>query len=104
MYIIMWKYEVRTNHIHDFEEIYSPNGLWAELFRQAPGYISTELLRDKTNSSRYITIDRWESAESYEVFQSQFRNEYETLDAQCERLTEHEILLGMWESTSNETR
>lgn len=88
----------------EFEKIYYSNGAWAELFRKAPGYISTELLYDETKPNRFITIDRWESPESYEAFHSQFKNEYETLDAQCEGLIEHETPRGEWESVNNETR
>ncbi len=104
MYVIMWEYEVRTDHIHEFEEIYRSNGVWAKLFQKASGYIGTELLRDEKNPHRYITIDRWDSAESYQAFHFQFKKDYEVLDAQCEGLTEHEILLGKWESVNNETR
>ncbi|MEO5886924.1 MAG: hypothetical protein ABIQ77_04595 [Anaerolineales bacterium] len=54
--------------------------------------------------ARYITIDHWDSAEEYAAFHVQFNKEYETLDAQCEGLTEHEILPGKCESVNNETR
>jgi heme-degrading monooxygenase HmoA len=104
MYVIIWDYQVRADRLTEFEKMYHSNGGWAELFRKAPGYISTELLRDGTNPSRFITIDRWESAESYQAFHIQFKKEYETLDAQCEGFAEHEILLGKWKSINNETR
>ena len=104
MYVIIWEYQVQAARLIEFEKFYRSNGAWAELFRKAPGYISTELLHDATNPQRFITIDRWDSAESYEAFHSQFKKEYETLDAQCEGLTEHETLLGKWESVNNETR
>ena len=104
MYSILWEYEVRTDHIHEFEEIYKSNGVWAKLFQKASGYIGTELLRAEARPDKYITIDRWASAESYQAFHIQFKKEYETLDAQCEGLTKHEILLGKWESVDNKTR
>ena len=104
MYLIIWEYQVKAGRNSDFEKIYRSNGVWAELFRKANGFISTELLRDETRPNRYITIDRWVSAERYEAFHSQFKQEYETLDTQCEGITEHEFLLGKWESVNNETR
>jgi heme-degrading monooxygenase HmoA len=104
MYVIIWEYQVKADRGHEFEQIYHSNGVWAELFRKGTGYISTELLRDETNPNRFITIDRWDSAESYEAFHSQFKKEYETLDVQCKELTEHEILLGKWETVNYETR
>ena len=104
MYVIIWEYQVKVYSTAEFEQIYDSSGAWAELFRKATGYISTELLRDETNPQRYITIDCWESAERYEAFHMQFKKEYEALDTQCEGLAEHEILLGKWESVNNETR
>ena len=104
MYVIIWEYQVKADHSNEFEKIYKSNGVWAELFRKGTGYIGTELLRDETNPNRFITIDRWDSAESYEAFHSQFKKEYETLDVQSEELTEHEILLGKWETVNYETR
>ena len=100
----MWEYQVKADHIPEFEKIYHSNGAWAELFRRANGYISTDLLRDEKNPHRYITIDRWASTESYWAFHIRFKKEYETLDAQCEELSEHEILLGKWKSVNYETR
>jgi len=104
MYVIIWEYQVKADRTAEFEQIYHSNGAWAELFRKGNGYISTELLRDEMNPQKYITIDRWNSIEDYETFRAQFKKEYEILDAQCEGLIEHEILLGKWESVNNETR
>ena len=104
MYVIIWKYQVKTDRTIEFEQIYHSNGVWVELFRKGSGYINTELLRDKMQPQKYITIDRWASAESHEAFRAQFKEEYELLDAQCGGLTEHETLLGKWESVNNETR
>ena len=104
MYAIIWEYQVRAAQLLEFEKMYESNCIWAELFRRASGYISTELMHNVKHPPRYITIDRWDSSESYEIFRSQFRKEYETLDAQCEGLTEQETLLGKWESVINQTR
>ena len=104
MYVIIWDYQVKVDHTAEFEQIYYSNGAWTELFRKGTCYINTELLRDEMNPQRYITIDRWDSAEDYEAFRTQFNKEYKALDAQCEGLTERETLLGKWESVNNETR
>ena len=100
MYVIIWGYQVRAAKLIEFEKIYGSDGAWTTLFRKGKGYISTELLRDETRPKTFITIDRWASAKSYEAFHSQFKKEYETLDAQCEGLTEQETLLGKWESAN----
>ena len=104
MYVIIWKYQVKADRSNEFEKIYKSNGVWAELFRKGSGFMSTELLHDEMHSQKYITIDRWDSAECYEAFHSQFKKEYETLDAQCQGLTEQESLLGKWETVNYETR
>ena len=46
------------------------------LLRGAPGYIGTELLHDVELPSRYLVIDRWESAEAYNTFAAANREEY----------------------------
>ncbi|MCL4275630.1 MAG: antibiotic biosynthesis monooxygenase [Anaerolineales bacterium] len=96
MYLILWEYYVKAEKLPDFEEIYSPTGAWAELFQKGEGYLGTELLHDKTNPCRYLTIDRWESKATYETFLSVQEQAYKEMDARCEGLTEHESLLGKW--------
>ena len=98
MYVIIWEYQVRSKNISEFEKIYSPTGAWAELFKKGEGYKGTELFLDETNPQRYITIDRWTSAQNYQNFHEQWKEEYEALDALCAGLTENETLLGKWET------
>jgi heme-degrading monooxygenase HmoA len=88
----------------EFEEIYSPSGLWVKLFRKAEGYQGTELLREPNSPYRYITIDWWASSQAYESFLLHWKSEYAALEAQCEGLAEKESPLGKWESISSETR
>ena len=98
MYVLLWEYQVKAEKLSEFEEFYSPWGTWANLFKKSNGYLGTELLRDEKQSQRYLTIDRWDSKESYEAFQSQWKKEYKALDARCEGLTKWESLLGKWNS------
>lgn len=102
MYVIIWEYQVRAEHVAEFEEIYSATGAWAKLFGKSKGYLGTELLSDKEHSNRYITIDRWISSQEYASFLTGWKKEYEDLDARCEGLTEQEILFGKWEMNSRE--
>ncbi len=101
MYINLWEYFVRDGHEAEFEQIYGSNGDWAQLFMQSDGYLGTELLRDHDVRWRYITIDRWISAEVYDTFQEKYRKAYEKLDARCESLTESEKLIGKGELVSS---
>src|SRR5512138_155760 len=56
--------------------------------------LDTELLRDANYPRRYVTIDRWVSAEAYNSFQREWQEEYKELDTRCERLMERETFLG----------
>jgi heme-degrading monooxygenase HmoA len=98
MHVIIWEYRVKAERVAEFEEIYSANGAWAKLFHKSESFLQTELLRDNEDPYRYITIDRWNSSKDYESFLSQWKAEYEALDAQCNGLMQQEALLGKWES------
>ena len=70
----MFRYEVRDPE--QFEAAYGPEGAWAQFFRTGDGYIGTELLRDVEEPDRYMVIDRWESADAYNVFLAEKQEEY----------------------------
>ena len=93
---ILWEFRVRNEKREEFERHYGPQGSWAKLFAQAKGYRGTKLLRDRV-SGRYLTIDEWESAESFESFKEVFEKEYAELDGLCEKLTEEEKRVGLFE-------
>ena len=94
MYLVIWEYRVRAGCQKEFEKMYSPNGLWARLFRRGAGYLNTELIHDPKNRSRYLTIDRWISSEAYDAFRANWREDYDALAAHCARLIEREAQLG----------
>lgn len=93
-YTNIWEYRIESGREEEFEQHYAPNGSWAVLFRQSPGYIETLLLKDRYDPLHYLTIDRWQSEEQYRAFIAAFSREYVELDQQCEELTTHEISLG----------
>ena len=74
MIALVFSYEVRDAEA--FEAAYGADGDWAQFFRQARGYIGTELLRDVETPRRYLVVDRWETAEAYNVFAAERREEY----------------------------
>jgi heme-degrading monooxygenase HmoA len=77
---LVFSYEVRDTA--EFERVYGPDGEWAAFFRPGRGYIGTELLRDVEAPGRYLVIDRWESADAYNAFVAERREEYmERVDA-----------------------
>jgi len=71
---LVFRYEVRDEE--SFEAAYGPEGDWAQFFRQGAGYIGTELLHDVEIPTRYLVIDRWESADAYNDFATAHRDEY----------------------------
>ena len=74
MIALVFSYEVRD--AAEFERVYGPEGDWAQFFRQGRGYVGTELLRDLEAPSRYLLVDRWESADAYNAFVAANRDEY----------------------------
>ena len=68
MFVYIWEYEVRPEHRGAFIENYSANGTWVTLFRKALGYLRTELLEDRADPGRFVTIDTWETPEHHETF------------------------------------
>jgi heme-degrading monooxygenase HmoA len=93
-FVYVWSYEVAAENRDAFCDLYGPEGPWVDLFRQAPGYLDTQLLVDLDEVGRFVTIDRWESKEAFARFRSVFAKGFDALDARGERLTSREVLLG----------
>ena len=96
MYVIIWSFQTNKKSRRKFEEMYGPNGKWAELFRQSPDYIGTELLKSDDIPDLYLTVDRWKSEETYVDFLDEKVAEYKTLDDQCEKLTVSQEFMGRY--------
>jgi heme-degrading monooxygenase HmoA len=94
VYVIVWEFIIRAECVGEFEAIYGPQGEWARLFAKTEGYRETQLLRDTTNPSHYVTLDLWTSRETHERFRREHEREYMVLDKRCERLTVKEHKLG----------
>ena len=99
-YATLWEFLVRPGSEAEFERLYAPEGGWAALFRQAPGYLGTQLLRDHGNRLRYVTIDRWTDIEAYRTFRTRFAEAYAALDRRCEGLTTDEAPLGEYDEAA----
>ena len=98
MYRIVWAFDVKAASTPAFESAYGPEGDWAKLFRRAPGYGGTELLKDMDTAGRYLTIDHWRSREDFWKFREAFRGEYLALDKRLAALTDRETLVGDFET------
>jgi heme-degrading monooxygenase HmoA len=95
-YTCIWVFQVRSDQVEEFLRHYASAGTWALLFRQAPGYIGTRLLRDRHDPLRFVTVDDWESEQHYRAFRVRFAAEYAALDQACEGLTTTETALGQF--------
>ena len=74
MLALGFSYEARDPD--EFEQVYGPEGEWAQFFRTGRGYVGTELLRDVEIPGRYLVVDRWETREDYNSFVEENRDEY----------------------------
>ena len=90
----IWEYEIAPDRAAEFLEHYAPDGTWARLFRQADGYLGTELYQDRARASRFITVDHWRSEAAFRDFKRRFAAEFEQLDRRCGALTLREAALG----------
>jgi heme-degrading monooxygenase HmoA len=65
--------------------------------------LRSKLLRsnDTDDEPRFVTVDRWKTAENFARFQEQFGAEYQKLDTQLEAITLRERRLGTFVSTED---
>jgi heme-degrading monooxygenase HmoA len=95
---VAFLYEARD--AEGFEAAYGPQGEWAAFFAGARGYIGTELLRDVDTPGRYLVIDRWENAETYNAFIEANRDEYMRRGDEMAFHYVQELRFGSFESLS----
>jgi heme-degrading monooxygenase HmoA len=93
---LVFSYEVRDRE--GFELAYGPDGEWEQFFRQGVGYIGTELLHDVEIPTRFLVIDRWESADAYNAFASAQREEYMRRVDDTRYLYDQELRFGTFEN------
>lgn len=101
MYSLIWRFTVKPARRADFERHYGAAGTWAALFRESPGYLGTELLRDTVRNTVYVTIDRWTDAAAFAAFKTAYGAAYAALDRECESLTLHEECLATREEPNS---
>ena len=101
-YATVWEFRIRGDRRAEFERHYGPEGTWVALFRKADGYVGTQLLHDRSEPLRYLTIDRWKSLEDYRAFRERFAEPYASLDRSCEDLTTRETALGEYDEAAHE--
>ena len=95
MIALVFSYDVHD--LAQFERVYGPEGEWSQFFRTGRGYIGTELLRDVEHPTRYLVVDRWESADAYNVFAAAHRDEYMRRVDDTRFLYDQELRFGTFE-------
>jgi hypothetical protein len=97
MFLVLWEFEVKPGCEDRFEKTYSSGGDWDSFFRCDANYLGTRLSRDIPRPRIYITIDSWESRETYTNFLAAHGAQYHEIDTACEGLTTNERHLGSFE-------
>ena len=96
MLVLVFSYDAREPE--HFEHVYGPDGEWAQFFRQARGYVGTELLKDVEAPGRYLVLDRWESRDAYNAFVEANREEYMRRVDDTRFHYDQELRLGTFEN------
>ena len=94
MLTIIWEFRPKPACYEDFINAYKADGRWAKLFAQAKGFQGTQLIQDKADQNRFITIDQWDTQSAYDTFQKEFGQAYQQLDQELEGLNNQETLIG----------
>ena len=95
MHVVVWEFQVRPGAEDAFARLYGADGPWVALFRMAPGFLGTELLRATDGTARWLTVDRWRSADAYTAFrEGADAARYAQLDRDGASLTEAERRIG----------
>jgi hypothetical protein len=91
MLVRVWEYEVVPGREVEFEQLYGSDGAWAQLFARSAGHLSTELYRGVDLPARYLTVDRFSDADSWQRFLSEHGKDYAELDSRCAKLTTSQV-------------
>jgi heme-degrading monooxygenase HmoA len=97
MVVIVWEYAVRPGREEDFTSMYRPDGLWGDLFRESPAFVSITLMRDLRDPRRFFVADRWTSEILYEEFKQAHAAAYRELSGRGRRLIERETEVGRFD-------
>lgn len=93
----IWKFRPPQDCDEEFAFAYGADGVWASLFRKAPGYLGTQLVRPADAGGWWLTIDRWDSALAFEMFGRNFGELYRELDSELEGVAGEEEFVGAFE-------
>ncbi len=81
----------------EFAAAYGGDGVWAQLFRRAEGFVGTDLLAPAEPGGPWLTLYRWESRDAFDRFQDDLGETYRRLDAELTPLTAGELFIGAFD-------
>lgn len=97
VHVRVWKFRPPGGGEDAFAEAYAADGAWAQLFRLAPGFLGTTLLKPTEAGGWWLTLDRWQSRADFAGFDHAFGEAYRALDAELEGVAGEEEFVGMFE-------
>ena len=96
-HVRVWQFQPAPDRKEEFATAYSGNGAWAQLFRQADGFVGTILLAPAELGGPWLTLDRWQSRAAFDQFQQNSGEVYRRLDTELAPLTADEQFIGAFE-------
>lgn len=99
-HVRVWQFQPAPGREAEFAAAYSGDGVWAQLFRQADGFLGTTLLAPAEPGGPWLTLDRWETHAAFDRFQQDFGEAYRRLDAELTPLTAAELFIGGFDEIS----
>jgi hypothetical protein len=90
----LWTYTVRSEWVEAFLQAYGPNGEWAVFFRRSDAYVRTDLLVDRAEPNRFVTIDYFAKPEARAQLLQAHGDAYAALDRRWAAATLTETLIG----------
>jgi heme-degrading monooxygenase HmoA len=103
LFVRIWEFRVASEKADEFREVYGPAGPWAALFAREIGFLGTELLHSMTHPNIFLTIDTWDSAETWAAFLRAWGDDYAALDHRCKPLSASQGEVGSFESVAAAT-
>lgn len=96
-HVRVWQFHPSPGREEEFAAAYSGDGVWAQLFREADGFIGTTLLAPAEPGGPWLTLDRWQSRDAFERFQDNCGEAYRRLDDELMPLTADERFIGAFD-------
>ena len=93
----VWLFQPAAGRECEFAAAYASDGVWAQLFRQAEGFVGTRLLAPDKAGGPWLTLDEWESRAAFSRFQEMFGEAYCSLDKELAGLAADERFIGAFE-------